>query len=262
MAAQNSTWVNTLLSFTDTAKRAYRALYDMLCGVHPSVYPWHFQWLASRSIVSSLRIATSHITSAGNVLDVGCGTSPYRHMLPSGSRYTGIDIETGLGKPDIVIQPDKPWPVSNAYFDTVLCTQVLEHAEDQNLLLSEIRRVLKPGGLLVLSVPFIYNEHGMPWDYRRFTIGGLAKVLSVDYDVIHTGRSCKAGTALMTLYLNWVDESISVCRWLRILKPLLLPFWILFSFLMNMIGLVVDLSDRTNSLYLDAVFVGRRRNSG
>ncbi len=247
-----------LSAFIDTAKRAYRSLYDAICGRHPRVYPWHFQWLSSRAIVSSLRDASGYL-SAGKILDVGCGTSPYRDLLPAGSSYTGIDIPTGEGKPDIVIAPDKPWPLENAAYDSVICTQVLEHAENKDLLLAEIRRVLRPGGTLLLSVPFIYSEHGMPWDYRRFSVNGVSGLLGGEYEAVHVVRSCKAGTTLTTLFLNWVDESMSVRRWLRCLKPLLLPFWLLLSFSANMIGLLIDLADGTNSLYLDAVFVGRRK---
>lgn len=256
--AANSTGTITLSAFVDIAKRGYRKFYDTLCGRHPRVYPWHFQWLSSRAIVSSLRDATRHL-SAGKILDVGCGTSPYRDLLPAGSSYIGIDIPTSEGKPDIVIAPDKPWPLETAAYDSVICTQVIEHAENKDLLLSEICRVLRPGGMLLLSVPFTYSEHGMPWDYRRFSVNGLSSLLGAEYEPVHIARSCKAGTTMTTLFLNWVDESMSVCGWLRYFKPVLLPFWLLLSLLANMIGLLIDLADRTNSLYLDSVFVGRRK---
>jgi SAM-dependent methyltransferase len=247
-----------LAGFISWGKRVYRALYDTLCGVHPHVYPWHFQWLATRSIVSSIEAALRHV-KAGKVLDVGCGTSPYRSTLPAGCEYIGIDVEGGSGKPDIIIQPDKTWPVADLSCDTILCTQVLEHVTDQTLLIDEIKRTLNPGGILILSVPFIYNEHGMPWDFRRFTIGGLTNLLDPDFEIIYQGRSCKAGTTVATLFLNWIDESMTVCSWLRYMKPLILPFWMLLSLVINVIGRGIDLLDRTNSFYLDCVYVGRRR---
>ena len=239
-------------------RRLYRRMYDFLCGVHPRVYLWHAQFLSSRALVLSMRRALAYVPDGCRVLDVGCGTAPYRRWLPRRVDYTGIDIAAGGGAPDIVIEPDSAWPLADGAYDLVLCTQVLEHARDKDLLLAEIKRVLRPGGLLILSVPFVYGEHGLPHDYRRFTRAGLREALESDYVPAEQFVSGRAGTVLVTLFLNWADEALGARRATRVLKPLLLPFWLGVCLFCNVAGFLLDKIDPTTSLYLDNIYIGRK----
>jgi 2-polyprenyl-3-methyl-5-hydroxy-6-metoxy-1,4-benzoquinol methylase len=105
-------------------------------------------------------------------LDLGCGESPYSRVLEKrgfsvrtldttrekGADYEGTAEATGL---------------EDASFDLVLCTQVLEHCERPWLAASEITRVLKPGGALLVSVPHLWFYHPHPGDYWRFTQEGV-----------------------------------------------------------------------------------------
>jgi SAM-dependent methyltransferase len=68
-------------------------------------------------------------------------------------------------------------PFADTSFDTVFCSQVLEHVPEPWLCLSEFRRVLKPGGTLILSVPHISWLHNEPHDYYRYTKHGLRFLL-------------------------------------------------------------------------------------
>ncbi len=106
------------------------------------------------------------------ILDVGCGIKPYRELFHSHS-YTGIDIagggHTDEAKMVDVFYDGKNIPFPNESFDTIICTQVLEHADDPEVLAKECVRVLKPGGRAFFSMPFMYPEHEIPFDFRRFT---------------------------------------------------------------------------------------------
>jgi len=106
------------------------------------------------------------------ILDVGCGAKPYQSLF-SGASYIGIDIEGG-GHHDQAKTVDKFYngsdiPFPDSSFEAVICTEVLEHASDPNRLLQEIRRVLKPGGQVLVTMPFVWSEHEIPYDFRRFT---------------------------------------------------------------------------------------------
>jgi SAM-dependent methyltransferase len=69
-------------------------------------------------------------------------------------------------------------PFEDGVFDAICLFDVLEHVEDDLALLSELSRILKDGGMLLLSVPFMYRFHEIPHDYRRYTPTGLRHVLT------------------------------------------------------------------------------------
>jgi len=112
-------------------------------------------------------------TFSGVVLDVGCGHQPYRALLlayPSAATdYIGLDFEDNLYQPPDIAWDGKRIPCRDASVDSVLFTEVLEHCPEPELVLREIARVLKPGGFLFLTVPFIWPIHTVPNDYFRYT---------------------------------------------------------------------------------------------
>ncbi len=70
-------------------------------------------------------------------------------------------------------------PEKDSVFDSLISTQVLEHVEDTDLVIEEWIRVIAPKGYLVITVPFMFGVHGLPYDFRRFTTQGLIKKLIV-----------------------------------------------------------------------------------
>lgn len=124
----------------------------------------------------------------GAVLDVGCGEMPFRYLLRATARYTGLDVpaagEFGMRRhPDIQDFDGLTIPFADASFDHVLCTEVLEHAEDPVALVAEMHRVLRPGGTLVATVPFAARVHHAPHDHHRFTCFRLVRLFAGFADV-------------------------------------------------------------------------------
>lgn len=115
----------------------------------------------------------------GQLLDVGCGTKPYRALFAV-ERYVGLDIDSETTRRQAtadVLYPGGRFPFDDASFDAVLCNQVLEHIFEPDDFLQEIRRVLRPGGRLLLTVPFVWDEHEQPFDYARYSTFGLRALL-------------------------------------------------------------------------------------
>lgn len=116
----------------------------------------------------------------GALLDVGCGTKPYRPLFaPHVTRHLGLDWpNTPHARGNIDAFADaRALPVRTASVDTVLCTEVLEHCAEPTRLVAEAFRVLRPGGTLILTCPFLYPVHEAPHDYFRFTRFGLQALL-------------------------------------------------------------------------------------
>jgi SAM-dependent methyltransferase len=112
----------------------------------------------------------------GEVLDIGCGSKPYRPLLIGATGYVGLDSDPTRG-PDVVGSA-LDLPFQDASFDSVLCNEVIEHVPDPQLALREIHRVLRPGGLLYLTAPQAWGLHYEPEDYFRYTKYGISHLLN------------------------------------------------------------------------------------
>jgi SAM-dependent methyltransferase len=136
-------------------------------------------YIARKGLYHSIKSLAPEIT--GNVLDVGCGRKPYRELF-NYSEYVGMDIENpghDHANEEIDIFYDgKHFPFSEEKFDNIVCNQVLEHVFEPEMFLGEINRVLKTGGHLLLTVPFVWDEHEQPNDYARYSSFALKHLLN------------------------------------------------------------------------------------
>jgi ubiquinone/menaquinone biosynthesis C-methylase UbiE len=107
----------------------------------------------------------------GRVLDIGCGDMLDRVGFSPGDEYIGVDITKS--KYTVALADIHKLPFKNEYFDSCICNAVLEHVKEPEIVLGECNRVLKQGGVLWVSVPFLQHIHA-EYDFRRFTGQGLA----------------------------------------------------------------------------------------
>jgi SAM-dependent methyltransferase len=113
----------------------------------------------------------------GRVLDAGAGRGAYREILKNTAQeYIGMDVSSS--EATSAVGDIQTLPFSEESFDTVFCSQVLEHVPRPWNALAEMKRVLKPGGHLILSVPHISWLHNEPHDYYRYTLHGLRFLLN------------------------------------------------------------------------------------
>jgi len=141
--------------------------------------PLHPQWLLdSQQSIARWAEPSLH----GSVLDIGCGDRWIEPHLANGAFYVGLDsIATGArlyqSRPSMF--GDAPaLGIRDGCVDCVLLLEVLEHLESPRSALREIHRVLRPGGRLLLSMPFLYPIHDAPHDFQRYTTYGLAREMA------------------------------------------------------------------------------------
>jgi len=129
-------------------------------------------------------------TFHGRLLDVGAGSSPYEELIMENgnvSDYIKLDFESSeyhQGHQLDLTWDGKTIPLDSDSIDTVFMTEVLEHVHKPGQMLREMRRVLKQGGILFLTVPFTWPMHELPYDYHRFTPIALeAYLIEAGFDV-------------------------------------------------------------------------------
>jgi SAM-dependent methyltransferase len=153
----------------------------------------------------------------GTLLDVGCGAQPYRGLLPPSTNYVGLDTERaqedfGYAMPDVLtIGDDGRWPVEDARADFVLATETLEHVVNPRAFLAEAHRCIRPGGRLILTVPFAARWHYIPHDYWRFTPSSLSLLLE------------EAGFGQVVVQGRGNEQTVAYYKLLALLLPLVLP---------------------------------------
>ncbi len=168
-----------------------------------------YSWLDRRTVQRVLSSAQ------GKVLDVGCGNKRLKAFLSKGCDYVGIDFNPAA---DIQMDITKErYPFEENTFDFAICNAVLEHVEDEHFVLKEIYRVLKPGGRLYVSIPFMQPYHADPEDYRRFTSFGLGHLLKKHGFKLLEVPGNTFGTLLTMEYLIFTEvvETIKRRRWVN-----------------------------------------------
>jgi SAM-dependent methyltransferase len=147
-----------------------------------------FPWFPHASIFIIRNVIYDHVQKScksfsGVVLDVGCGYMPYKSLILNNKNvkeYIGVDLEQSEIYNNV--KPDLYWdgtsiPLADYSVDAVLLTEVLEHCPDPIRVLKEAYRVLKPGGMVVFSVPFLWYLHETPYDFYRYTPYSINKML-------------------------------------------------------------------------------------
>ncbi len=111
--------------------------------------------------------------SKGDLLDLGCGEVPlyvfYKDRVESVTCIDWSDSGHDLRHIDFAFDLNEPISLSEKSFDTIICTDVLEHIAKPLILMNEISRLLKEKGKVIIGVPFYYCLHEEPHDYYRYT---------------------------------------------------------------------------------------------
>lgn len=119
-----------------------------------------------------------------DILEIGSGDEEKKQSVISIFKEANVFLQTDIKKEykHMFLDITKPLEIKNK-FDLVICTNVLEHIFETNLAIENLKKLVKKGGHLLVSVPFIYPLHDEPADYWRFTEHSL-KVLFKEFKII------------------------------------------------------------------------------
>ena len=162
----------------------------------------------------------------GKILDIGCGRKPYEKLF-NAEQYVGLEIDTTQNRKqntaDYFYDGGK-FPFEDYSFDSVITNQVLEHVFSPNEFIDEISRVLKPNGMLLLTVPFAWDEHSQPIDYGRYSSFGLEHILKQhDFIIVDFRKSVDDIRAIFQLLSGYIyKKTITKNKYINIITTLFL----------------------------------------
>lgn len=138
----------------------------------------------------------------GIVLDIGGGRRRGSFEKPIGAIWIRVDIIKKLN-PHVVADAQNI-PIKSNSIDCVKCTELLEHVESPENVLTEVARVLKPGGALIISMPFNFQIHGDPYDFQRYTDKKLIRLLEDNFEII----SIKKQGLFFTVLAQMIQQAL------------------------------------------------------
>jgi SAM-dependent methyltransferase len=167
---------------------------------------------------------------SGVLYDLGCGESPYRDFfLGYCTEYIGVDWSESVHHitANVIADLNAALPINSDVADTVISISVLEHLAEPQCLLNEAYRILKPGGHLILQVPWQWWIHEAPYDYFRYTPYGLEYMLKkAGFKNINVEPQSGFFSMWILKFNYFSRKSIRGPKWFRPMLHLpLVPIW-------------------------------------
>lgn len=193
---------------------------------------FRFRMLLDFQLLTIYRHLSAHMPNfSGKVIDIGCGNSPFKHLLqPTQTQYIGIDVAEAINfdyhNPEIIVFDGENLPFESESISHFICTEVIEHIPNPEKLISEMHRVLPSGGTGIVTLPWSARFHFIPYDYHRYTPSMLAILFSAFSEVKVVARGSDINALVSKLIVYFFGQ---VFNWpMRIWSVLGIPFKLLF----------------------------------
>ena len=177
----------------------------------------------------------------GVLVDIGCGNKPYKELLkPYIKSHIGLDHKDSFHSNTEVDIFGTAYdiPVDNDYADSALCSAVLEHLEEPQKALEECYRILKPNGVAIYTIPFIWHIHEEPRDFFRYSNFGIEYLFQkTGFEIEHLDAMSGFWTTFGQLFIYKIQNlNRGPLRWFKIVD--------LFALVIQLFAYVLDKIDR------------------
>jgi len=227
-----------------------KILYEVVRKYPPKI--WLISYLTDATYVEYRDI--KHYIR-GRLVDIGCGAKPYKDFWASVvSEHIGVDHEATVHDRSNIDKFASAYaiPEEDESFDCAICNSVLEHLEEPERAIRECYRLLKPGGVAVYSVPFIWHLHEEPRDFFRYTKYGLQYLFEkVGFEIIELNALSGFWVTFgQLLVYNLYRVNRGPLRWLRIIDAV--------GVLIQLVSYVLDRVDKTEKWTWMYIIVARK----
>jgi len=219
-------------------------------------------------LVRDIKYINKKYNFSGSLLDIGCGSKPYTDLFNKIKEYKGIDFKDYLVNKDFwARKPDYFFsngysktltlPFKNESFDNVVSFQVLEHHPNPQKLISEMFRIVKKKGYILLTVPFLGGIHEEPHDYQRFTKYGLIELFKPYkckiLEIKEQGALFSTISMLLNEYLNNFAAKNKLFYFISVL--IYLPF-----LLLSYVSLLLDKIFKSDKIFFNYLILVKKNS--
>jgi len=190
----------------------------------------HPLYLIRSNLVKALRKQIPELK--GRMMDFGCGLKPYESLFQT-DEYIGVDYqgegETFSHHKVDVFYDGHTLPFPDNHFDSIFSSEVFEHIFNLPEIIRELHRVLKPGGMILVSCPFAFGEHETPADFGRYTSFAIQHIFRTSgFEVVHYEKTGTYHEALIQLKIVYWDKYIlSLVKNIPVVRTI--ARWIIFG---------------------------------
>jgi SAM-dependent methyltransferase len=223
----------------------------------PSKYGFVFNpYFFTRRRLYQCILKNSHFLK-GETLDFGCGSKPYRSLFKV-EKYVGLDMqETGHSHVNENIDffyDGKKIPFADNHFESIFTSEVFEHIFNLDEILKELHRVLKVNGHILITAPFVWDEHEAPYDFARYTSYGLKNLMERNgFKIISLEKTSSFIEVIAQLQALYISKFFYKKSFTKNLAQVFLIAPILF------IGLILSkILPDIDTLYLNNVVVAKK----
>lgn len=212
-----------------------------------------------------IRYFTKKYKFEGRILDFGCGQKPYGHLFGN-SEYVGTDFRDFSRsrdfpdkKPDFYFDEkyskDFRLPFGEESFDNSVSFQVLEHHPEPEKMISEMVRVIRKGGLILISSPFIYALHEEPRDYQRLTHHKLKEFFKKnDCEIIETKKQGGFFSTVSMLANEQLNFFAAKSKMNYFLACIIYPPFLVFQYT----SLLIDIFFKSEKVFINYAILAKK----
>jgi len=215
---------------------------------YPKIFNIFYYLFGASFVGKSAQKAINDIGKDKIILNLGSGIKRIRDDVVNVDFYPFDNVD--------IVADITHLPFADVSVDAVINEDVLEHVSDPWKVIGEIKRVLKPNGLLYLTVPFIAGFHSSPNDYYRWSKEGLRE-LTRDFEELESGIRHGPTSAMLLVVNDWLATLLSFGS--KNLHQIFLMFFMIITFPLKIFDYLISKFPSAQNIAFGFYFIGKKR---
>jgi len=196
----------------------------------------------------SAKSSINHLPGGSKIINIGSGANIIREDIINVdcAKYPGVSV----------VADARNLPFEDNSIDAVICESLLEHVKDPQVVINQIYRVLKPGGMIYISTPFIIPFHSSPYDFYRWTDAGLRELLK-DFQEQELKILIGPTNALTYILREWLALAMSFN--INILRQAWVLFFMVIFAPINLLDYIFSRFNTAKDISLAFYYIGTKK---